>query len=417
MPPDHLPVEVPSPAREAAGAWLLLPAVLLAAGLVPAASTVVAVALPAVMTDLSMGGAAIGWLVTGYLVVIAALQPVAGRLGDRRGHRAALLAGTALLGAASAGAALAPGPGTLVAARLLQAAAGALIVPNGLALLRHGLPAARRDQAVGAFMAVMATASVVAVAAGGALVAAGGWRAPFLTLAVLAGLAVLPLARLVRNGPEGRAGATGAQDTGPADRRDPAGQGPGASPRGWAARLRPVARPAAGMALTNLALYLVLLVIPLQLEARGWSAGVAGLLLGVFTAAAAAGSLGTARLRERLGASRALRLPAGAAAAGLLAAACAPVALPWLLPALLVAGWGLGTGMSGLLSQGVGDAGSATAGAASGVLASSRYAGSIAGTAALPSMLAAGGHAGALTVGALAALSAAALAGRDVCYS
>ena len=77
-PPAASSADVP-PAREG----LLLVVVALGAVLAPLNSTMIAVALPSITTDLGVGVAATGWLVTAYLIAMASLQPVAGRLGDR----------------------------------------------------------------------------------------------------------------------------------------------------------------------------------------------------------------------------------------------------------------------------------------------------------------------------------------------
>src|SRR5919108_8033 len=86
----------PSPllAREgtASGRWILVTAAL-ATMLAPLNSTMIAVALPRIMADLGADVAAAAWLVTGYLIGMAALQPVAGKLGDRFGRRRMILGG------------------------------------------------------------------------------------------------------------------------------------------------------------------------------------------------------------------------------------------------------------------------------------------------------------------------------------
>src|SRR3954451_23428064 len=71
----------------------LLLTVALGAVLAPLNSTMIAVALPAITTELGAGAAATGWLVTAYLISMASLQPVAGRLGDRLGRRRLILGG------------------------------------------------------------------------------------------------------------------------------------------------------------------------------------------------------------------------------------------------------------------------------------------------------------------------------------
>lgn len=363
--------------------WALLVSVLPAAALVPIASTIVAVALPAIMADLDLGTAAVWWLVTGYLLLVAALQTPAGWLGDRLGQRRLLLAGTVLLGVASAGAAAAPGPRTLIVARLLQGAAGAAVVPAGLALIRRQVTDQARGRAVSRFIATMAAGGVIGVAAGGIVVSAGGWQAAFVVLTVLSAL-TLPSQLMGWRAAPPRA----AEGTPP-------------SPRPW----RPVMLPAAGVALANLSFYVVLLVVPLRLDAVGSSTVMSGSLLGAFILASAAGALTAARVGAWIGRRRSLRVGAGAAAVALLGPAILPTTTAWLAACLTLAGVGLGVMFSRLFTVGLDRARREDAGAVSGLLSTARYAGSITGTAALPPLLGAGGP----TAGLLLAAGAATL--------
>ena len=121
------------------------------------------------------GGASVGglsWVLNAYAIVFAALLVPAGRLADRVGRRRGFLAGLALFSLGSALCGLAPSVAMLVAARVLQAAGAALLVPTSLALLlpefeprerpagdrdlgrrrrrgRRGRPAARRPARAG----------------------------------------------------------------------------------------------------------------------------------------------------------------------------------------------------------------------------------------------------------------------------
>src|SRR5438132_11762645 len=88
-------------------------------------------------------------LVTAYLIAMASLQPVAGKLGDRLGRRPLILGGLAYFGLASLGAAFAPSFSLLVFFRVQQAVAGALALPNAAALVREVVPAERRASSFG----------------------------------------------------------------------------------------------------------------------------------------------------------------------------------------------------------------------------------------------------------------------------
>jgi len=95
--------------------------------LVPLNSTMIVVALPLIGRDLGADHVTVAWLVTSYLIAMAALQPIAGRLGDRFGRRRFMLGALMYFIVASVGAALAPNLLVLVAFRLQQAIAAAAV--------------------------------------------------------------------------------------------------------------------------------------------------------------------------------------------------------------------------------------------------------------------------------------------------
>ena len=157
----------------------VLIAVALGALLAPLNSTMIAVALPDIVDDFDTTIGTVGWLVTSYLLALAVVQPVAGKLGDRHGRRGFVLGGLAVFGLASLGAALAPSLGFLIAFRVLQAVSGAVVFPNGAGLIRELVPADRRGGAFGIVGGSIALAAGLGPLIGGVLVGAGGWRAIF----------------------------------------------------------------------------------------------------------------------------------------------------------------------------------------------------------------------------------------------
>ena len=96
----------------------VLIAVALGALLAPLNSTMIAVALPDIVDDFDTTIGTVGWLVTTYLLALAVVQPVAGKLGDRHGRRGFVLGGLAIFGLASLGAALAPSLAFLIGFRV-----------------------------------------------------------------------------------------------------------------------------------------------------------------------------------------------------------------------------------------------------------------------------------------------------------
>nr|WP_099908129.1 MFS transporter [Streptomyces sp. TLI_171] len=141
--------------------------------------TVLLIAQPAMRRELAANAAQLQWTSTGYLVAVAALLVVAGRIGDRYGHRRTLLAGVAGFGAASAGIALAPGIGWVIGLRVAQGAFGALLQPGTLALLRLCCPPDRLGRAIAVRTGAIAVAAGAGPLLGGVLVDAFGWRAVF----------------------------------------------------------------------------------------------------------------------------------------------------------------------------------------------------------------------------------------------
>src|SRR3954451_1237026 len=115
---------------------------------------VVANALNTIRVDLHASVTALEWTVSAFNLSFAVLLITAAALGDRYGRRNLYAAGVGLFALASAGCALAPSAGWLIAARAVQGAGAALIMPLGLALLSAAFPAERRGAAIGIFSAV-----------------------------------------------------------------------------------------------------------------------------------------------------------------------------------------------------------------------------------------------------------------------
>lgn len=155
--------------------------------LVPLNSTMLAVALPGVMDDFTLGANAVSSLVTLYLGAVAVALPVGGSIGDRYGHRPAFLVGVIAFAIASALAALATSFEILEISRVGQAASGALISTSSAALVRETAPAARQGEAFGLFDLLVSTSAAVGPFIGGLLVGGFGWRSLFV-LAVPLGI-------------------------------------------------------------------------------------------------------------------------------------------------------------------------------------------------------------------------------------
>ena len=169
---------------------------------------IVNVALPAIGRGFSTSGqvdlANVSWVLNGYAVGLAALLIVAGRLGDRLGHRRVFLIGVAVFTIASGLCAVAPNLGLLVAARILQSAGAAAQLPTSLALLLASVSPERRTAAARGWSAVGALAAASGPVLGGLLVAID-WRWVFVVnlpigvASLIAGYLTLPGRQLARS--------------------------------------------------------------------------------------------------------------------------------------------------------------------------------------------------------------------------
>lgn len=141
--------------------------------------TILLVAQPSLRRDLDASVAQVQWTSTGYLIAVATLLVVAGRLGDRYGHARLLFTGVLGFGAASAGIALAPTIGWVIALRAAQGVFGALLQPATLALLRLTYPPDRLGTPIAVRTSAIAVAAGAGPVLGGILVQHLGWRAVF----------------------------------------------------------------------------------------------------------------------------------------------------------------------------------------------------------------------------------------------
>ncbi|MDT5386500.1 MAG: hypothetical protein QOE04_141 [Mycobacterium sp.] len=168
--------------------------------------SVVNLALPAIGRELGGGLALQQWVVDGYLLALGALILVAGAVSDQYGRLRVLRAGLGIFAGASLLCAAAPTGWVLVAARCVQGAGAAFLVPSSLAMINSRFSGARQASAIGTWTAWTGTAFVVGPLLGGVLVDALSWRWVF-------GLNVVPVAvtlYLATKLPsEGRSGATG----------------------------------------------------------------------------------------------------------------------------------------------------------------------------------------------------------------
>jgi EmrB/QacA subfamily drug resistance transporter len=137
------------------------------------------VALQAIGESLDASFAELQWVLSGYALALAVFLLTAGSLADRFGRRRLFLVGLALFGAASGLCAVATGPTALIAARILQGLAAAVVFPSSLAILAEAFQGEQRRRAIGMWGATIGLAFAAGPLIGGLLVDAFDWRAVF----------------------------------------------------------------------------------------------------------------------------------------------------------------------------------------------------------------------------------------------
>jgi EmrB/QacA subfamily drug resistance transporter len=178
----------------------VLLAVVLGSGIVFLDGTIVNVALETIGRELP--GTLVGqlegltYVTSGYLAVLAALLIPAGALADAYGRRRVFGIGLLAFGAASAACGLAPTMELLIACRLVQGAAGALLVPGALSIITATFDGEERGRAIGLWAAATAVLTTLGPLVGGLLVQTLTWRAAFLVNVPLVAIAVLALRRV-----------------------------------------------------------------------------------------------------------------------------------------------------------------------------------------------------------------------------
>jgi len=163
----------------ARGRWVL-GAAILGSGVVALDGSVVNIALPPISRTFHTGIVTLQWVVTAYVLTLAAFLLLGGSLGDRLGRRRIFSIGAAWFAVASVACALAPDAPALVAARAIQGIGGAMLVPASLAIIQASFREQDRAPAIGLWSGFTGVSAVVGPLLGGYLIALSSWRLVFL---------------------------------------------------------------------------------------------------------------------------------------------------------------------------------------------------------------------------------------------
>lgn len=137
-------------------------------------------ALPVIADDFGVTVTDLQWVISGYLLSLGACMIPASRLADLLGRKRVLLVGVLVFGAASLACGLSTSPVVLVAARVVQGAGGAMIMPIAVSLVTHATTATDRARALGLVIGLANIGTAIGPIVGGALASTIGWRWIFL---------------------------------------------------------------------------------------------------------------------------------------------------------------------------------------------------------------------------------------------
>lgn len=175
--------------------WLTLIVVVLADAMDLMDATIANVAAPSIVSELGVSENVIPWLGASYALALGSLLVLGGRAGDKFGQRRTFLTGMIgfIIGSALAG--FAPSAGILIAARVIQGAFGALLIPQGMAIMAATFPKPMLQKAFAVFAPMLGVFAVGGPVLGGILIDANlfglGWRPIFLLNIVLGGVALV----------------------------------------------------------------------------------------------------------------------------------------------------------------------------------------------------------------------------------
>jgi len=151
-------------------------------------------ALPDMASELDVTVDDLQWVISGYMLALAAFLIPAGRIGDLLGRKRMLLAGLVIFGGSSFAGGLAPSAEVVIAARVVQGVGGAILFPLAIAVVTNAFPPEGQMRAIGNIYGLSAVGAALGPFVGGGLTELIDWRAVLFVnvpITVLAGLLVL----------------------------------------------------------------------------------------------------------------------------------------------------------------------------------------------------------------------------------
>jgi EmrB/QacA subfamily drug resistance transporter len=177
---------------------LILISLLLAAFVINLDTTIVNVALPALVRELHASNSQLQWVVDAFNLLFAGSVLAVGSLSDRLGRKGMLLAGLVVFGLASLAGGLTNSPGQLIGARAVMGVGAAMVFPSTLSLLTNVFTERReRALAIGLWGAITGVAIALGPIVGGWLLELFDWRSIFFAMTPIAAIAGVLVARYV----------------------------------------------------------------------------------------------------------------------------------------------------------------------------------------------------------------------------
>lgn len=197
--PPTLTSQPAVPAERSPGSGPVIALLVASAFVVILNETIMSVALPRLMNDLSITAATAQWLTTGFLLTMAVVIPLTGYLLERFPLRRVYLAAMTLFTIGTLVAALAPGFGMLLTGRIVQASGTAIMMPLLFTTVLNIVPPTHRGRMMGVISIVIAVAPAVGPTVSGIILAALDWRWMFWLVLPIAVVALILGAIWVRN--------------------------------------------------------------------------------------------------------------------------------------------------------------------------------------------------------------------------